>query len=56
VSYFQEEYKPPVLAISKAPSVTKFQTKMQWAEQVDISKPMEDFAERVPDMAFKYPF
>jgi len=50
------ESKPPVLAISKAPTVSTFQTKMQWSEAVDISKPMDDFEERVPDMAFKYKF
>ena len=55
-NFFQVEHKAPVLAISKAPTVTVFQTKMEWAEQVDISKPMDDFEERVPDMAFKYRF
>lgn len=29
---------------------------MPWAEQIDVEKPMLDFEQRVPNMAFKYPF
>lgn len=29
---------------------------LEWAEQVDISKPMLDFHEKVPDPAFSWPF
>lgn len=29
---------------------------MPWAEMIDITKPMLDFAEKVPIMAHTYPF
>lgn len=29
---------------------------MPWAELIDVSKPMADFREKVPDMAYTYPF
>lgn len=44
----------PVLKISKTPSLPSFF--MPWAEMIDVTKPMLDFAERVPDLAYKHPF
>lgn len=43
-----------MLKISKTPSTPAIFT--PWAEQIDVTKPMIDFHEKVPAMAYKYPF
>lgn len=45
----------PILPISKAPEVKNLE-KTQWAEEVDISKPVTDFDKKVPNPAFSYKF
>jgi len=44
-----------VLKISKSPSGASVNF-MPWAEMIDVNKPMLDFNERVPVMAYQYPF
>ncbi|XP_064458706.1 superkiller complex protein 2-like [Ornithodoros turicata] len=43
-----------VLNISMIPTET--QKSLEWAEVVDVRSPMTDFHERIPDMAFTWPF
>ncbi|XP_054261713.1 SKI2 subunit of superkiller complex protein [Macrosteles quadrilineatus] len=45
----------PVLNISKAVA-TKAVDKTKWAEEIDISTPVTDFKQKVPNPAFTWPF
>ena len=51
-----QDFSRPVLKISKTSYSANPSMFLPWAEMVDISKPMDDFEEKVPNMAFKYPF
>ncbi|XP_037269889.2 superkiller complex helicase subunit twister isoform X1 [Rhipicephalus microplus] len=54
LEHLQSEPSANVLKIS---NVTNNRSVcLEWAEQVDISKPMLDFHEKVPDPAFSWPF
>jgi antiviral helicase SKI2 len=46
---------PPVLNISAVPPPTEFKS-TEWAILLDTSKPVRDFRERIPDMAYEFPF
>ncbi|KAL0270353.1 UNVERIFIED_CONTAM: hypothetical protein PYX00_007793 [Menopon gallinae] len=48
-------FKIPVIHTSKVEPL-KSPTSTEWAEILDITRPLEDFHERIPDMAFKYNF
>jgi superfamily II RNA helicase len=55
ISCKMQKQKPKqVLKISQSSSSTALF--LPWAEMIDVTKPMVDFRERVPDMAFNYPF
>jgi len=55
LNYFQKKSKThSVLKISQSSSSTALF--LPWAETIDVTKPMLDFKEKVPEMAFKYPF
>jgi len=45
----------PVLSISKG-ALTKSVEKTKWAEEIDISIPVNDFKQKVPNPAFTWPF
>lgn len=45
----------PVLDISKTRSKVKVQS-MEYAEWVDITQPVKDFEQQVPELAHRYPF
>lgn len=49
-----EAKEEQVLQITKGS--TKSETSAEWAEILDVSKPVADFHTRIPDMAHKYPF
>lgn len=45
----------PILKISE--TVTKRPVgKAQWAEEIDVSQPVEDFEKKIPDPAFTWKF
>ncbi|XP_063918605.1 superkiller complex protein 2 [Zophobas morio] len=46
---------PPVLNISAIPPPTEFKS-TEWAILLDTSKPVRDFKERIPEMAYQFPF
>lgn len=46
----------PILAISKVPNTPSGPTATEWAEIVDVTQPMTDFHQKVPQMAFTWPF
>lgn len=48
----------PVLNISKMneEKIKKSNIHYEWAVEEDVSKPVEDFHSRIPDMAYKWPF
>jgi len=54
-----EEIKAPstlrVLNISTGPAARKV-TSTEWAELIDITHPVTDFEQRIPNPAFKFPF
>jgi antiviral helicase SKI2 len=50
----QDKKTAPVLKISKTASNPMLF--MPWAEMIDVTKPMLDFHERVPEMAYTYQF
>ena len=45
-----------ILNISQAKSSKKGPSKTEWAEEIDISQPVLDFHQQVPQMAFTWPF
>ena len=45
-----------VLNISKIGTTKKGPSKTEWAEEIDISQPVLDFHQQVPQMAFTWPF
>ncbi|XP_055628497.1 SKI2 subunit of superkiller complex protein [Toxorhynchites rutilus septentrionalis] len=49
-----EKKEEQVLPISEVN--TKSSTLAEWAEILDVSKPVADFKTKIPDMAHKYPF
>ncbi|XP_022902314.2 superkiller complex protein 2 [Onthophagus taurus] len=49
--------EPPLLKISELTStVSSKATKTEWAVLLDCTKPIDDFEERIPEMAHKYKF
>ncbi|XP_029832390.2 helicase SKI2W [Ixodes scapularis] len=57
VEFMKQLPLEPVTAVLDISHVTtEPKVRLEWAEQVDISKPMLDFKEQVPDPAFKWPF
>ncbi|RZB54411.1 helicase SKI2W, partial [Asbolus verrucosus] len=46
---------PPILNISAVPPPTEFKS-TEWAILLDTSKPVKDFQERIPEMAYEFPF
>lgn len=54
-SVLPKESSIPVLKISEHVEKTVY-GKQEWAEELDITKPVEDFKSRIPEMAFTWPF
>jgi superfamily II RNA helicase len=53
-SFLQEDIIPVLKITDSAP--VKFQTKLQWAEELDVSCPVMDFKKKLPTMAKTWPF
>lgn len=51
-----EESSIPVLNITEASSQSYSTKHSQWAEMIDVNKPVTDFHEKIPHMAHKYNF
>ena len=49
------KFSAPVLRISDVKPLRE-KTSTEWAQMIDVSHPVTDFHERIPDMAFKYDF
>lgn len=54
-SVLPKESSIPVLKISEHVEKTVY-GKQEWAEELDITKPVEDFHTKIPEMAFTWPF
>lgn len=50
-----QESSIPVLKISEHIEKPTY-GKQEWAEELDITKPVEDFHTKIPEMAFTWPF
>ncbi|CAL8102209.1 unnamed protein product [Orchesella dallaii] len=60
-SFNPEDKKQEVSNVTSVLKISKTQSRnnpiiMPWAEEIDVTKPMFDFEQKVPNMAFKYPF
>ncbi|XP_059090527.1 superkiller complex protein 2-like [Tigriopus californicus] len=54
--FWPDDTGVPVLTISKGPSTSSGLSATEWAEIVDVTQPMTDFHQKVPQMAFTWPF
>lgn len=50
------EVKKVVDTVLKIGQSRTIQEKLEYAEMIDVTKPITDFQQRIPDMAYKYPF
>ncbi|XP_015587568.1 helicase SKI2W [Cephus cinctus] len=48
--------KPDVSVLKITSTGTSLKTEMEWAEMLDVSIPVANFEEKVPDLAFKYDY